>query len=150
MANKEKYVEVGKKLMDLHINYEEVPVYEGVQIVSHENPSYVVKKMKFGKKRDAESGKLKKDKSTIIFNSDITIKDIPEKAYEYVVNGRSAIEWIMDQYQVKTDKKSGITDDPNDFSDDPKYIFNLLLRIINVSLQTVDLVNSLPKLEIIE
>lgn len=150
VAEKEKYVEVGKKLMDLHINYEEVPVYEGVQIVARENPSYVVKKMKFGKKRDAESGKLEKDKSTIIFNSDITIKDIPEKAYEYVVNGRSAIEWIMDQYQVKTDKKSGITDDPNDFSDDPKYIFNLLLRIINVSLQTVDLVNSLPKLEIIE
>lgn len=150
VAEKEKYVEVGKKLMDLHINYEEVPVYEGVQIVARENPSYVVKKMKFGKKRDAESGKLEKDKSTIIFNSDITIKDIPEKAYEYIVNGRSAIEWIMDQYQVKTDKKSGITDDPNDFSDDPKYIFNLLLRIINVSLQTVDLVNSLPKLEIIE
>ena len=150
VAEKEKYVEVGKKLMDLHINYEEVPVYEGVQIVARENPSYVVKKMKFGKKRDAESGKLEKDKSTIIFNSDITIKDIPEKAYDYVVNGRSAIEWIMDQYQVKTDKKSGITDDPNDFSDDPKYIFNLLLRIINVSLQTVDLVNSLPKLEIIE
>ena len=150
VAEKEKYVEVGKKLMDLHINYEEVPVYEGVQIVARENPSYVVKKMKFGKKRNAESGKLEKDKSTIIFNSDITIKDISEKAYEYVVNGRSAIEWIMDQYQVKTDKKSGITDDPNDFSDDPKYIFNLLLRIINVSLQTVDLVNSLPKLEIIE
>lgn len=150
VAEKEKYVEVGKKLMDLHINYEEVPVYEGVQIVARENPSYIVKKMKFGKKRDAESGKLEKDKSTIIFNSDITIKDIPKKAYEYIVNGRSAIEWIMDQYQVKTDKKSGITDDPNDFSDDPKYIFNLLLRIINVSLQTVDLVNSLPKLEIIE
>lgn len=150
VAEKEKYVEIGKKLMDLHINYEEVPVYDGVQIVARENPSYVVKKMKFGKKRDAESGKLEKDKSTIIFNSDITIKDIPEKAYEYVVNGRSAIEWIMDQYQVKTDKKSGITDDPNDFSDDPKYIFNLLLRIINVSLQTVDLVNSLPELKIIE
>lgn len=150
VAEKEKYVEIGKKLMDLHINYEEVPVYGGVQIVANENPSYVVKKMKFGNKRDAESGKLEKDKSTIIFNSDITIKDIPEKAYEYVVNGRSAIEWIIDQYQVKTDKKSGITDDPNDFSSDPKYIFNLLLRIISVSVQTVDLVNSLPKLEIIE
>ena len=150
VAEKEKYVEVGKMLMDLHINYEEVPVYEGVHIVACENPSYVVKKMKFGNKRDAESGKLEKDKSTIVFNSDITIKDISEKAYEYVVNGRSAIEWIMDQYQVKTDKKSGITDDPNDFSSDPKYIFNLLLRIINVSVQTVDLVNSLPKLEIIE
>jgi len=150
VAEKEKYVEIGKKLMDLHINYEEVPVYGGVQIVANENPSYVVKKMKFGNKRDAESGKLEKDKSTIVFNSDITIKDIPEKAYEYVVNGRSAIEWIIDQYQVKTDKKSGITDDPNDFSSDPKYIFNLLLRIINVSVQTVDLVNSLPKLKIIE
>lgn len=103
VAEKEKYVEIGKKLMDLHINYEEVPVYGGVQIVANENPSYVVKKMKFGNKRDAESGKLEKDKSTIIFNSDITIKDIPEKAYEYVVNGRSAIEWIIDQYQVKTE-----------------------------------------------
>jgi predicted helicase len=56
----------------------------------------------------------------------------------------------MDQYQVKTDKKSGITDDPNDFSDDPKYIFNLLLRIINVSLQTVDLIHQLPKFEVDE
>ena len=150
VAEKEKYVEVGKKLMDLHINYEEVPVYEGVTIDALENPSYKVKKMKFDKKRNPETQKLENDRSIIIFNSDITIKNIPEKAYEYVVNGRSAIEWIIDQYQVKTDKKSGITDDPNDFSSDPKYIFNLLLRIINVSVQTVDLVNSLPKLEIIE
>ena len=150
VAEKEKYVEVGKKLMDLHINYEEVPVYEGVTIDAPENPSYKVEKMKFAKKRNPETQKLENDRSIIIFNSDITIKNIPEKAYEYVVNGRSAIEWIIDQYQVKTDKKSGITDDPNDFSSDPKYIFNLLLRIINVSVQTVDLVNSLPKLEIIE
>lgn len=150
VAEKEKYVEIGKKLMDLHINYEEVPVYEGVTIDASENPSYKVEKMKFAKKRNPETQKLENDRSIIIFNSDITIKNIPEKAYEYVVNGRSAIEWIIDQYQVKTDKKSGITDDPNDFSSDPKYIFNLLLRIINVSVQTVDLVNSLPKLEIIE
>ncbi len=105
--------------------------------------------MRFAKKRD-ENGKLVNDLSTIIFNSDITISNIPEKAYEYVVNGRSAIEWIIDQYQVKTDKKSGITDDPNDYSDDEKYIFNLLLRIINVSIQTVDLINSLPKFEVEE
>lgn len=150
VKDKEKYVEIGKKLMDLHLNYEEVPMYEGASIESKNDPSYKVKKMKFAKVRNAETGKLEKDRSTIIFNTDITIKNIPEKAYEYVVNGKSAIEWIMDQYQVKTDKKSGITDDPNDFSDDPKYIFNLLLRIINVSVQTVDLVNSLPKLEIIE
>ena len=67
-----------------------------------------------------------------------------------MVNGRSAIEWIMDQYQIKTDKKSGITDNPNDYSDDPKYIYNLLLSIINVSVQTVDLVNELPKFEVVE
>ena len=89
------------------------------------------------------------DRSKVIYNDTLTISGIPEKAYEYVVNGRSAIEWIMDQYQVKTDKKSGITDDPNDFSDNPKYIFNLLLRIINLSIQPVDLINSLPKLEVV-
>lgn len=149
VKNKEKFIEVGKKLMDLHLNYEEVPVFEGVSIESKSNPSYEVKKMKFAKKRD-ENGKSINDRSTVIYNNDITISNIPEKAYQYVVNGRSAIEWIMDQYQVKTDKKSGITDDPNDYSDDEKYIFNLLLRIINVSMQTVDLVNSLPKFEVEE
>lgn len=150
VKDKEQYVEIGKKLMDLHLNYEEVPVFKGVSIESKSNPSYEVKKMKFAKIRNSETGKPENDRSTIIFNTDITIRNIPEKAYEYVVNGRSAIEWIMDQYQIKTDKKSGIIDNPNDFSNDPKYIFNLLLRIINVSVQTVDLVNSLPKLEIIE
>ena len=149
VKNKEKYVEVGQKLMDLHLNYEEVPVYEGVDITPFVNPSYKVTKMRFAKKRN-ENGKLVNDSSAIVFNSDITISNIPEKAYEYVVNGRSAIEWIIDQYQVKTDKKSGITDDPNDYSDDEKYIFNLLLRIINVSVQTVDLINSLPNFEIDE
>lgn len=141
VKHKEKYVEVGKALMDFHLNYEEVPVYDDVEIQLSAQPSYKVTKMKFIKKGD---------RSSIVFNSDITIKNIPEKAYDYMVNGRSAIEWIMDQYQVKTDKKSGITDDPNDYSTDEKYIFNLLLRIINVSMQTVDLVNSLPKFEVEE
>ena len=149
VKNTDRYVEVGKALMDLHLNYEEVPVYDGVEITPLVNPSYKVTKMRFAKKRD-ENGKSVNDLSTIIFNSDITISNIPEKAYEYVVNGRSAIEWIIDQYQVKTDKKSGITDDPNDYSEDEKYIFNLLLRIINVSVQTVDLINSLPKFEVEE
>lgn len=141
VKHKEKYVEVGKALIDLHLNYEEVAAYDDVDIEISAQPSYEVKKMKFIKKGDC---------SAIVYNKDITIRNIPEKAYEYVVNGRSAIEWIMDQYQVKTDKKSGITDDPNDYSTDEKYIFNLLLRIINVSMQTVDLVNSLPKFEVEE
>ena len=149
VKQKDKYVEVGKALMNLHINYEEVPVYDGVNIEISDQPSYKVTKMKFAKKRD-ENGKSINDRSTIIYNSNITILNIPEKAYQYMVNGRSAIEWIMDQYQIKTDKKSGITDDPNDYSNDEKYIFNLLLRIINVSMQTVDLINSLPKFEVEE
>ena len=149
LKNKEKFINVGRKLMDLHLNYEEVPIYDDVEIQLSVQPSYKVTKMKFVKKRD-ENGKLVNDRSTIIYNNDITISNIPEKAYQYVVNGRSAIEWIMDQYQVKTDKKSGITDDPNDYSTDDKYIFNLLLRIINVSMQTVDLINSLPKFEVEE
>ena len=147
--NKEQYVEIGKKLIDIHLNYEKVPAYKDVEIKYDSTTDYKVEKMKFAKKRNAE-GKLVNDTSTIIFNNTITINNIPEKAYAYVVNGKSAIEWIMDQYQVKTDKKSGITDDPNDYSDDPKYIFNLLLRIINVSIQTVDLINQLPPLEIEE
>ena len=87
VKNKEKFVEVGQKLMDLHINYEEVPVYEGVGITPFVNPSYKVSKMRFAKKRD-EKGKSVNDLSTIIFNSDITISNIPEKTYEYVVNGQ--------------------------------------------------------------
>ena len=149
VKDKDKFINIGKELMELHINYEKVPVYDKVEISYMGKPVYRVKKMKFAKKRNSK-GKLEKDKSTIIFNETLTISNIPEKAYQYIVNGRSAIEWIMDQYQVKTDKKSGITDDPNDYGDDPKYIFNLLLRIINVSVQTVDLINQLPKLEIEE
>ena len=149
VKNKERYVEVGKALMDLHLNYEEIPVYNEVDITPLVNSSYKVTKMRFDKKRD-ENGKSVNDLSAIIFNSDITISNIPEKAYEYIVNGRSAIEWIIDQYQVKTDRKSGITDDPNDYSEDEKYIFNLLLRIINVSVQTVDLIKSLPRFEVEE
>lgn len=148
--NKDKYVKIGKQLMNLHINYEEVDPYEAVNILIKGSTNYTVQKMKFAKKRNPETNKLEKDRSTIIFNDSITISNIPDKAYQYIINGRSAIEWIMDQYRVKTDKKSGITDDPNDFSDDPKYIFNLLLSIINVSVQTVDLINQLPKFEVDE
>lgn len=141
LKNKEKFIEIGQKLANLHLNYESVPAYEGIEIVSKSNPSFKVKKMKHPKK-----GSLDK----IIFNEDLTVTNIPEKAYEYVINGRSAIAWIMDQYQIKIDKTSRIKDDPNDYSTDEKYIFNLLLSIINVSVKTVDLVNSLPPLEIDE
>lgn len=142
VKNMRQYVTIGQQLLDVHINYEDAEPYAGCKVTMHaDKPSYRVQKMRF---------KSRKDHSVIKFNSDITISDIPARAYDYVVNGRSAIEWIMDQYRVKTDKVSQITDDPNDYSDDPQYIFKLLLRIITVSLKTLDLVDKLPKFEIIE
>lgn len=140
LKSKETYVEIGHKLADLHLNYEDQPIWDGVE-VEISKPDYRVKKMKHPKK-----GVL----NTIIYNENITIKNIPEQAYEYVVNGRPAIEWIIDQYQVKTDKKSGITDDPNNFSDDPKYILNLLLSVITVSMRTLELIDELPEFEVEE
>ena len=137
-----QYVEIGQQLLELHINYEDAKPYAGCKIIENaDKPSYRVQKMRF---------KSRNDHSVIKFNSDITISNIPIRAYDYVVNGRSAIEWIMDQYQVKTDKASQITDDPNDYSDDQQYIFKLLLRIITVSLKTLDLVAQLPEFEVAE
>ncbi len=138
LKNKDKYVEIGRKLSDLHLNYENQPIWDGVE-VEISQPDYRVKKMKHPKKGVLDA---------IIYNESITIKNIPEKAYDYVVNGRPAIEWIIDQYKVKTDKKSGITDDPNEFSDDPKYILNLLLSVITVSMRTLELIEELPEFEI--
>ena len=136
-----KFSKAGRKLAELHINYEEVPPYEGVEISGDSSDNFKVQKMRFPKKGQQD---------TIIYNSKIVVSNIPEKAYEYVVNGKSAIEWIMERYQVKTDKKSGIKNDPNDWAEEvgnPRYILDLLLSIINVSVQTVEIVESLPKLE---
>ncbi len=130
----------GRKLGELHINYENVPKYEAANVRGIQHRNFHVDKLRFIKKND---------KSVIIYNSQITLENIPEKAYEYVVNGRSAIEWIMDRYQIKTDKASGIVNDPNDWASEannPRYILDLLLSIITVSTETVDIVNSLPRL----
>ena len=142
LRDKDKYVAIGRQLADLHLNYENQPNWEGVQVeTTSKIPSYYVTKMKHPRR-----GVL----DTIIFNEDITISNIPTEAYEYMVNGKPAIEWIIDQYQIKTDKKSGIIDDPNKFSEDPKYIFNLLLSIITVSMKTNELVNKFPQFKIEE
>ncbi len=107
--------------------------------------------MAFGKFKKEIDGKNKSvaDKSVIHVNSSITIRDIPEKAYEYVVNGKPAIEWIMERYQITIDKNSGIKNNPNDWADEvgnPRYMLDLLLSVRNLSCQTVDITNSLPKL----
>lgn len=136
--------------MDLHLNYEAVAPCENVKIkIKSENPDYTVKKMKHPKILNSE-GENVNDLTRIIYNTEIEIIDIPEKAYNYVINGKSAINWIMSEYQIKTNKASGITDNPNDFSEDSKYILNLLLSVINLSLKTLDLIDSLPELELDE
>jgi len=131
----------GRELAELHLNYEKVPRYDGVKVIGEDSGFYRVEKMRFPKKDQ---------KDTIIFNSKIVIQDIPQEAYEYVVNGKSAIEWIMERYQITTHKESQITNDPNDWSEEvgnPRYILDLLLSIINVSMKTREIVQNLPKLK---
>lgn len=146
------FTNAGRELADLHLNYETVEPYGKCTIIyaplttKGDNINYHVEKMRFGK---IDSKTI--DKSIIYYNHAITIENIPAEAYEYVVNGKSAIEWIMERYAITTDKKSGITNDPNTWArehNDEKYIFNLLLRIINVSVQTVEIVKKLPKLNL--
>jgi predicted helicase len=135
------FSKAGRQLGDLHVNYESVPPYPSVTVTGADLENYRVEKMRF-------PAKGKKD--TIHVNSLITVSEIPAKAYEYVVNGKSAIEWVMERYQVTTHKESGITNDPNEWATEvgnPRYILDLLLSIINVSVQTVDIVASLPKVK---
>lgn len=87
---------------------------------------------------------------TVIYNTDITVTNIPNKVYNYIVNGKPAIEWIIDQYNVSIDKKSGILDDPNEFSEDPNYILNLLLSVITLSMKTLGLIDKLPDFEVLD
>ena len=152
------FSKAGRKLAELHIDYEEVPTTgTGVIVMIDTIPQDDLNKELAGKTGDSVNYRVEKmrfpkkgQKDTIIYNSQITITNIPERAYDYVVNGKSAIEWIMERYQVTTHKDSGITNDPNDWAKEvgnPRYILDLLLSIINVSLQTVEIVEGLPKLE---
>lgn len=144
----------GRELADLHLNYEQVPASKEVVVDWHnmlpgiadtDTPEklYRVVQMKFGK-----NGK-DKDKSIIEYNPYITLRNIPLRAYDYVVNGKSAIEWIMERYCDKVDKKSGIRNDANQWGvehGNPKYPLELLQSIITLSLKTLDIIDKLPKI----
>ena len=134
------FSDAGRDLAKLHLNYEDHAPIASVKIVGEESGIFTVDKMRF---------KSRQDKSEIIYNSYIRITNIPEVAYEYVVNGRSAIDWILEKYQVTTDKASGIKNDPNDWAEEhgkPRYILDLLLSVISLSVATVKIVKGLPKL----
>ncbi len=159
----------GRQLADLHLNYESVAPHPDVRVfnaatdaeyyingepvdmtVADEYELFKVAKMQFEKVRN-DDGKLVPDKSKIRYNDRITLSNIPAEAYDYIVNGKSAIEWIMERYAITIDKASQIKNDPNDWSREhnkPRYILDLLLSVINVSTQTVQIVNSLPHLSL--
>ncbi|MCY4645253.1 MAG: DEAD/DEAH box helicase family protein [Bacteriovoracales bacterium] len=137
-----KFSKVGEKLSDLHVNYESKPKYKKLNVkipMIKDAKIFRVEKMRHPKIDGKE------DKSVIIYNESVEISEIPEKAYKYVVNGYSAIRWIIDRYRVKEDSKSKIVNDPNR-EDDPEYILNLLQKVIYVSMESVDLIESLPEI----
>ena len=151
-----QFAEIGRQLGDLHVGYEEVEEYSLETRYSPDldpnnlsDEHYRVTQMKFDKLPGGD-----KDKSTIVYNPYITVSGIPHKAYDYVVNGKSAIEWVMDRQNVRTDKASGIVNDANDYAletvGDARYPLRLLQKVTTVSMRTLDLINQLPALEIVD
>lgn len=139
------YARAGRELMDLHIGYETVepyPLTESHSTGDESDPAfYRVTKMRWG-----GTGRAK-DRSVIVYNGNITLNGIPEAAHEYMLGSRSGLEWLLDRYRVKTDKASGIVNDPNDWAlehDDPRYIVDLVKRVTTVSVRTMEIVKGLP------
>jgi predicted helicase len=151
-ANFWAFVEAGRQLGDLHCHYEQVEPYPvtiaqgDLRLANIPDPErfYRVEQMKFAGKRP------NLDKSTVIYNANITMTGIPLAAYDYVVNGKPALEWIMERQCVKTDKASGIVNDANRYAietvGDPTYPLLLFQRVITVSLETMKIVRALPPL----
>ncbi|MFZ7249949.1 DEAD/DEAH box helicase [Avibacterium avium] len=152
------FVQAGRALAELHLHYDQVPMYDGVLFsgglkiiedkltgggIAFKPEDFYVEKMKFVKKAD---------KSKVKYNEKFTIENIPLEAFDYIVNGKSALEWVMERQSVKVDKDSGLINDANDWAKEtmhnPKYPLELFLRVITVSLRTREIVQSLPKLEI--
>jgi len=149
------FISAGRELSEIHLGYESAAPFplDGLDTEPSGDPYdfFAVQKMAFAKKRDPETKKLVADKSAVVYNSKITLDGIPDDAHRYMLGSRSAIEWIIDRYQIKTDSASGIVNNPNDWSrevGDPRYVINLLARIVTVSLETMQIVDNLPALAI--
>jgi predicted helicase len=155
------YVVAGNTLLDLHINYEKADRYQlgglddllAGQTDEAAYAHYAVEKLRYGKPT-AEQKKAgeRADKTTIVVNPRITLTGIPEAAHRYMLGSRSAVDWLLDRYQVKVEKASGIVNDPNDWArevGDPRYIVDLIARVVTVSVKTVGVVDSLPALAVV-
>jgi predicted helicase len=152
IGNFRAFADAGRALSEMHLGYESVDRYPlgGLEVEPpasadpYEFFAVGDKKIRFGSRN--------KDRSVIEYNDRITLTGIPKDAYRYMLGSRSAIEWLIDRYHVKTDKPSGIVNDPNDWSrevGDPRYIIDLFARITTISLKTMEIVDALPALDII-
>ena len=158
------FSEAGRKLAQLHLNYETVSTYPvkftgklkhtGKDFSNASSEDFYVTKMRHPKVRCPETNKSVNDLTRITYNDKITLEDIPLEAYDYVVNGKPAIAWVMERQGVSTHKDSGITNDANDWAietmGNPRYPLELLQRVITVSLETMKIVNNLPKLDLLK
>ena len=150
------FSKAGRALAELHLNYETVDKYPLTVEAKGKltDADYRVEKMKFAKKKDPESGKNINDRKTVIYNTKIILTGIPEAAWDYVVNGKAALDWVIERQAVRVDKDSGIVNDANDWATEtmgnPKYPLELFQRVVTVSLETMKIVRSLPKLDILE
>ena len=154
------FMEAGRALAELHVNYEAVPMYPvnfvggSLAVQALDDKDFYVIKMKFDKGSgvDDEGKAIKHDKTTVIYNAKITMTDIPLEAYDYIVNGKPALEWVMERQSVSTHKDSGIVNDANDWAietmGNARYPLELFQRVITVSIETMKIVNNLPKLDI--
>nr|WP_264318644.1 type ISP restriction/modification enzyme [Acidithiobacillus thiooxidans] len=128
-------------MMELHLGYEEIEPWPLEEVWSVNERDYTVQKIRFPKKGE---------RGSIVYNSSLTLKGIPEEAYAYVVNGKSPVEWVMERYSVRVDKASGIENDPNRMLEEIgnyRYIVELIGRVVRVSVETQEIVDGLMPIE---
>lgn len=148
-AEFDKFAAAGKELMELHVDYESVEPWPlDIQVKGDESnrETWRVQKMKWARRKDPETGKNVNDVTKLIYNKQVTISGIPAEADEYMLGSRSAVAWLIDRYQVKKDKASGIVNDPNDWADEvgnPRYIVDLIGKVTRVAMETVRIVDGL-------
>jgi predicted helicase len=154
VADPRPFISAGQALFELHLGYESATPFPlgGLEVDAEGDPYefYRVEKMAFPKVR--VDGKLVADKTKIRYNSRIELSGIPEEVQRYELGPRTAVEWLIERYQVHTDKDSGIVNDPNDWAQEkanPRFVLDLVARIVTVSVETVKIVEALPALDIV-
>lgn len=137
-----EFVQAGQRLAELHVGYESVEPWplDGLPGPEAETRQLRVEQMRFA------GGARNPDRSAIVVNEWVTLSGIPEEVYRYEVNGRSALAWLLDRYRVRVDKDSGIRNDPNSWSHDPRYVVDLVAKVVRVAVESAAIIGELPSL----